>query len=116
MTVLETIGSASCVFCLTGVGIADALEFEYWAQRASQDNVNTDPQTLLSSSQCYVCQGVSTFQALKLALLAQISLNHNPANKVDAQSLLSQAKCYACFSNASTGKLMELALLAQIAA
>lgn len=75
----------------------------------------TDPQTLLSSAQCYVCQGVSIGQALKLQLLAQISLAHNPANQVDPQSLLSQAKCFACFSEASIGKLMELALLVQIA-
>ncbi len=75
----------------------------------------TDPQTLLSSAQCYVCQGVTIAQAMKLQLLAQISLAHNPANQVDPQSLLSQATCFACFSEASTGKLMELALLAQIA-
>lgn len=77
--------------------------------------MNTDPQTLLSSAQCYVCEGVSIAQALKLSLLAKISLAHNPLNKVDPQSLLTQAQCYACFSNASIGKLMELALLAQIA-
>lgn len=77
--------------------------------------MNTDPQTLMSNAQCYVCEGVSTFQALKLALLAQISVAHNPANQTDPQSLMAQAKCFACYSNASIGKLMELALLAQIA-
>lgn len=93
----------------------EALEFELWVQYAQKLNVNTDPQSLLSSSQCYVCQGVSLFEALKISLLARISQNHNPANPVDAPTLLSQSKCYACFSNATIAELMELALLAQIA-
>lgn len=106
---------ALCLFCLTQADQADALEFELWAQVGKANNVNTDPQTLLSNAQCYVCEGVTLFQALKLRLLAEISQAHNPSNQVDPQSLLSQAKCFACYSNASIGKLMELALLAQIA-
>jgi hypothetical protein len=77
--------------------------------------MNTDSQSLLSAGHCYVCFGASTFQSMKLALLASISTNHNPANQTDPQTLLTQAKCFACFSEASTPRLMELALLAQIA-
>ena len=89
------------------------MELELLVQIAGA--MNTDPQTLLTAAKCYVCEQVSIAQALKLQLLADISLAHNPANQVDPQSLLSQAKCFSCFSNASIGKLMELALLAQIA-
>ena len=89
------------------------MELELLVQIAGA--MNTDPQTLLSAAQCYVCQGVSIAQALKLQLLADISLAHNPANKVDPQSLMTQAKCFACFGQASAFQLLELALLAQIA-
>ena len=77
--------------------------------------MNTDPQSLISAGKCYACFNSSTFQIMKLALLASISTNHNPANKTDPATLLAQAKCYSCNSNASQPKLMELALLAQIA-
>lgn len=33
----------------------------------------TDPQTLFSQAQCYVCMGVSLAEAMQLALLAQIA-------------------------------------------
>lgn len=75
----------------------------------------TDPQSLITAGTCYACFTASTFEIMKLSLLAAISTNHNPANRTDPASLLSQAKCYACNSNASQSKLMELALLAQIA-
>lgn len=107
------IAGARCFFCFSNADEAEAMELELLAQIAG--DMNTDPQTLLTSAKCYVCEGVSIAQALKLQLLAQISLGRNPANQVDPQSLLSQASCFACFSNASIGKLMELALLAQIA-
>lgn len=76
----------------------------------------TDPQSLYSQGKCYLCFGtLSDYMILKLALLAQISVAHNPANQTDPQSLLTAGKCFPCFSNASTGQIMELALLAQIA-
>lgn len=112
--VATIVSSARCFVCFSGVDEAAAMELELLVQISGAMNA-TDPQSLLSSAQCYICQGVSTAQALKLSLLAKISLAHNPLNKVDPQSLLSQAKCFACFSNASIGRLMELALLAQIA-
>jgi len=110
------LGQSKCQLCFTGADTADLLELELWTQVANARGImNTDPQSLLESAQCYVCQGVSLFQALKLSLLAQISLNHNPANKVDPQSLMAQAACLNCYANTSIGRLMELALLAQIA-
>lgn len=84
-------------------------------QIARNNNVNTDLQTLMSASKCYVCQGVSSFEALKLSLLSQISKASNPANQTDPQSLLTQANCFTCYSNASIAQLMELSLLNQIA-
>ena len=54
---------------------------------------------------------------LKLALLQQILLAQNPNAVTDPQTLLCQANCYACFaSSPGTMALLELALLAQIAA
>lgn len=77
----------------------------------------TDPQSLFTQGKCYACFGpLSGYEIMKLSLLAQISLQTNPANAVDPQSLVSQGKCFPCFGNVSMGKLMELALLAQIAA
>lgn len=75
----------------------------------------TDAQTLLTQSKCYLCYGMSIFQAMKLALLAQISVAHNAANNTDPAYLLSQGSCYNCFSNPTTGQIMELVLLQQIA-
>ena len=75
----------------------------------------TDPQSLFNQSKCYLCVGISLFQALKLALLAQISLAKNAANDVTPAGLMTQGKCWPCFSNTDTGRIMELALLAQIA-
>ena len=77
--------------------------------------MSTDPQSLITAGKCFACFTSSTAEIMKLALLAAISTNHNPANQTDPASLLSQAKCYSCNSNASQPKLMELALLAQIA-
>lgn len=75
----------------------------------------TDPQSLLTQASCYLCYGVSEAQAMKLALLAQISTTSNPENAVDPQSLITAGRCFACFANADVGAIMELALLAQIA-
>lgn len=75
----------------------------------------TDPQSLLSQGHCYACYGASEFQIMKLALLAQISTNHNATNATDPQSLLSQGKCLECFGRVSIPRLMELVLLNQIA-
>ncbi len=75
----------------------------------------TDAQSLMTQGACYACYGVSSFEIMKLALLAQISLAHNPANAVDPQSLITQGKCFPCFGTVSMARLMELALLAQIA-
>jgi len=49
----------------------------------------TDPQTLLSQAQCYVCLGISLAEALQLALLAQIaggssSVGNNNLSTTDA--------------------------------
>jgi hypothetical protein len=73
-----------------------------------------DPQSLLTSAECYLC-----FQAeplLKLGLLRQILLASDPMADTSPQALLSSANCYLCFGN-STSLLMamELSLLAQIA-
>jgi hypothetical protein len=75
----------------------------------------TDPQSLITQAKCYLCYNITQFQGMKLALLAQVSLTHNPANNVTPQGLIDQSKCFACFSTADLGKMMELALLAQIA-
>jgi len=75
----------------------------------------TDPQSLMSAGHCYACYNASTFEILKLQLLAQISQAHNPANKVDPASLIATGKCYECFGRVSIPKLMELVLLNQIA-
>jgi hypothetical protein len=75
----------------------------------------TDPQSLLTSGHCYVCYGASTFETLKLALLAQISTTHNPANNVTPQGLLAQGQCLECYGMVSIPRLMELVLLSQIA-
>jgi len=74
----------------------------------------TDPQSLLSAGACYACFGASLFQTMKLQLLADISLQSNPANDVSPQGLINQGKCYPCYANVSTPQLMELALMAQI--
>ena len=75
----------------------------------------TDTQSLMSAGHCYVCYGASTFEILKLSLLAQISVTHNPANDVTPQGLLAQGECLECYGMASIPKLMELVLLNQIA-
>lgn len=35
----------------------------------------TDPKTLLTQAQCYICLGISIGEALQLALLAQVVAN-----------------------------------------
>lgn len=52
---------------------------------------------------------------MKLALLRQIALTHNPAADVSAQALIAAAQCFACFSYADIGAMLELALLQIIA-
>jgi hypothetical protein len=74
-----------------------------------------DPQALMSEGHCFACYGASTFEILKLAMLARISKIHNAANDVTPQGLLSQGKCLECFGMVSEPKLMELVLFNQIA-
>lgn len=74
----------------------------------------TDPQSLMTQGKCYACYGASEFEIMKLALLAQISTNHNAGNATDPASLIAQGKCFPCFGEVTIPKLMELALLAQI--
>jgi hypothetical protein len=73
-----------------------------------------DPQSLLTSAECYLC-----FQdepLLKLGLLRQILLASNPMADTSPQALLSSANCYLCFGNSPAQLMaMELSLLAQIA-
>lgn len=78
-------------------------------------SVATDPQSLLTAGKCYACPGATVFEIMKLQLLADISLQKNPANDVTPQGLISQGKCFPCFATVSTARIMELALLAQIA-
>ena len=111
------IGLGKCFECFGLTDQQDLIELASWAQIAVNSNpmATTDPQGLFALSKCYMCMGVSLFQAMKLALLAQISLAHNAANDVTPQGLMTQGKCFPCFSNVDTGRIMELALLAQIA-
>lgn len=74
----------------------------------------TDTATLLTQARCYLCYGISLYQAMKLALLAQISVDTNPENDVTPAALLEQGKCFPCVSNTDVGMIMELALLNQI--
>jgi hypothetical protein len=75
----------------------------------------TDAQTLVTQARCYLCDGVTLFQAMKLSLLAQIAVGHNPSADVSAQALITAASCYSCASYSSLGDMMELALLQIIA-
>jgi hypothetical protein len=77
--------------------------------------VATDAQTLLTEGRCYSCFGLSEAQTMKLALLRQIALTHNPAADVSAQGLILAAQCFSCFSYADIGMTLELALLNIIA-
>ena len=106
------LSEAKCLECFTNGGSEQLIELALLAKIA---HMATDPQTLYTQSKCYLCYGMSQYQALKLALLAQISVAHNAANDTTPATLLSQGKCFPCFSNSDTGKVMELALLAQIA-
>lgn len=74
-----------------------------------------DPQTLMSEGHCFACYGASTFEILKLALLARISKASNPANDTTPQGLLAQGQCLECLGMVSIPRLMELVLLNQIA-
>lgn len=74
-----------------------------------------DAQSLITQANCYLCAGRLTFsQAMKIALLAQISLLRNAANDVTPQGLITAATCYGCVGM-SLGDMMEVALLKQIA-
>lgn len=111
------LAAAKCYECFTTTDQQDLIELALWAQIALLRNpmATTDPQGLFNLAKCYLCMGVSLYQALKLALLAQISQARNPANDVTPNGLMNQGKCFPCFSNVDTGRIMELALLAQIA-
>jgi len=107
------LSSAQCFICFGGLSIEQALELGLWQQI---NVMATDPQSLLTAGQCFACYDASTFEILKLALLAQISQAKNPANNVTPQGLLAQGQCLECYGMVSTPKLMELVLLSQIAA
>lgn len=106
------ISSARCLVCFGELSLDQALELSLLQQISA---MATDPQSLVTAGHCFVCYGASTFETLKLALLAQISTNHNPANDVTPQGLMSQGKCLECYGMVSIPRLMELVLLAQIA-
>lgn len=105
------LSSARCLVCFGELSLDQALELALLQQISA---MATDSQSLLTAGHCYVCYGASTFEALKLALLAQISKTHNPANNVTPQGLMSQGQCLECYGMVSIPKLMELALLEQI--
>lgn len=107
------LSSAQCLICFGELSLGEALELVLW-QRINV--MATDPQTLMSQGHCFACYGASTFEIMKLALLAQISQSHNPSNDVTPQGLLSQGQCLECYGMVSIPKLMELVLLSQIAA
>lgn len=68
----------------------------------------TDPQSLLSSSNCYMCYGVSQADAMSLALLAQISNNTaTPASGDVTAKVLSDV---AYTSNATPANVTDLTL------
>lgn len=52
-----------------------------------------DSQTLFSSSRCYICQDISEFEALELALLAAIINNGGiaPPAPPEAQFIITDA-------------------------
>lgn len=75
----------------------------------------TDPQSLMTQGSCFACYGASTYEIMKLALLAQISLAHNPDNNTDPVFLISEGRCYECFGQVTIPQLMILVLLNQIA-
>lgn len=74
----------------------------------------SDPQALMTEGHCFACYEASTFEILKLTLLARISKARNPANDVTPQGLLAQGACLECFGMVSEPKLMELVLFEQI--
>jgi hypothetical protein len=106
------LSSARCLVCFGELSLDQSLELALLQQIIA---MATDPQSLLTSGHCYVCYGASTFETLKLALLAQISTAHNPANNVTPQGLLAQGQCLECYGMVSIPRLMELVLLSQIA-
>lgn len=75
----------------------------------------TDPQSLMDQGKCYACYGVDETMIMRLALLAQISVAHNPANDTSPAALLALGKCFPCYGNGDIGTTFELALLVQIA-
>lgn len=105
--------AARCLVCFGELSLDQAIELSLLQQISAM--ATTDPQTLLTSGHCFACYGASTFEILKLALLAQISTTHNPSNDVTPQGLLSQGQCLECYGMVSIPRLMELVLLAQIA-
>jgi hypothetical protein len=75
----------------------------------------TDAQSLLTQASPYIGFGTSIYQGLKIALLVQIALAHNPAANVTPQALITAGRCNACFANLDVGRIMELQLLTIIA-
>jgi hypothetical protein len=77
----------------------------------------TDAQGLISRGSCYNCTGggLSVYQMMKLALLAQLSLLVNASNDVTPQGLINQGACFSCLGMLSMYEIMEMVLLKQIA-
>jgi hypothetical protein len=76
----------------------------------------TDAQTLMTQAKCYMCAAqMSMFQAMEIALLAQISVARSAANDVTPQGLITAGACYQCGGQLSTAETMIVVLLKQIA-
>ncbi len=106
------LSSARCLVCFGELSLDQALELALLQQIST---MATDPQSLLNAGHCFACYGASTFEILKLALLAQISTNHNPANDVTPAGLIARGTCLECYGMVTLPRLMELVLLSQIA-
>lgn len=76
----------------------------------------TDAQSLITQANCYRCAAqMSMFQAMEIALLAQISVQRLSTNDVTPQGLITAGTCYQCGGALSTAETMIIVLLKQIA-
>lgn len=108
------LSSAQCFVCFGELSIGEALELGLWQKTIEKLDMPSDPQTLITEGHCFACYGATTFEIMKLALLARISKLVNPDNDTTPQNLLSQGKCLECYGMVSIPKLMEFVLLSQI--
>lgn len=70
-----------------------------------------DIPTLVGEGRCYQCYGLSTAQAIKLALLRRNVLATYPSSDVSPAGLITRANCYSCYTQGNMFQLFELALL-----